>query len=63
MNFNANDVERMIQEQRNFYYTGATRSADFRKAQLENLKQAIVANEEIIIDALQRDLGKSEFEA
>ena len=63
MNFTANDVERMIQEQRNFYYTGATRSADFRKAQLENLKQAIVANEEIIIDALERDLGKSEFEA
>ncbi|HSJ37832.1 MAG TPA: aldehyde dehydrogenase [Planococcus sp. (in: firmicutes)] len=63
MNFTANDVERMIQEQRNFYYTGATRSADFRKAQLENLKQSIVANEEIIIDALERDLGKSEFEA
>lgn len=63
MNFTANDVERMIQEQRNFYYTGATRSADFRKAQLDNLKQAIVANEEIIIDALASDLGKSEFEA
>lgn len=63
MNFTANDVERMIQEQRNFYYTGATRSTDFRKAQLENLKQAILANEEIIIEALERDLGKSEFEA
>lgn len=63
MNFTANDVERMIQEQRNFYYTGATRSADFRKAQLENLKQSILANEEIIIEALERDLGKSEFEA
>ncbi|MFD1031167.1 aldehyde dehydrogenase [Metaplanococcus flavidus] len=63
MNFNANDVERMIQEQKNFYYTGATRSADFRKAQLENLKQAIIANEEVVIEALERDLGKSEFEA
>src|SRR5690554_4890713 len=63
MNFTANDVERMIQEQRNFYYTGATRSTDFRKAQLENLKQAILANEEIIIEALESDLGKSEFEA
>lgn len=63
MNFNAHDVERMIQEQRNFYYTGATRPTDFRKAQLENLKQSILANEEIIIEALERDLGKSEFEA
>jgi len=63
MNFTATDVERMIQEQRNFYYTGATRSADFRIAQLDNLKQSIVANEEIIIDALASDLGKSEFEA
>ncbi|WP_372869084.1 aldehyde dehydrogenase [Planomicrobium okeanokoites] len=63
MNFTANDVERMIGEQRNFFYTGATRSADFRKAQLENLKQAVLANEEIITQALEHDLGKGEFEA
>ena len=63
MNFTAIDVERMIEEQRNFYYTGATKPAAFRKAQLENLKQAIKANEEDVIAALKKDLGKSEFEA
>ena len=63
MNFTANDVEQMLEDQRSYYYTGATKSADFRKAQLERLKQVILSNEQSILDALKKDLGKSEFEA
>ena len=63
MNFTATDVEQMIEDQRSYYYTGATKSSDFRKAQLARLKQSIVSHEQHIIDALKQDLGKSEFEA
>lgn len=63
MNFTATDVEQMIEDQRSYYYTGATKSSDFRKAQLASLKQSIVSHEQQIINALKQDLGKSEFEA
>ncbi|MCJ1907057.1 aldehyde dehydrogenase [Planococcus ruber] len=63
MNFTANDVEQMIKAQRDYYYTGATKPADFRKAQLAQLKQSIKNHEQEVLDALKKDLGKSEFEA
>ncbi|MET0786084.1 MAG: aldehyde dehydrogenase, partial [Paenisporosarcina sp.] len=42
---------------------GVTKSVEFRKAQLVKLKQAIQHHEAEIIDALYKDLRKSEFEA
>lgn len=63
MNFTATDVERMIEEQHDYYYTGATKSAEFRIEQLDRLKQSISAHQDEVIEALKRDLGKSEFEA
>ena len=63
MNFTANDVEDMIHEQHGYYYTGATKSAEFRQTQLLRLKSTIQKHEDDIIEALQLDLGKSEFEA
>lgn len=63
MEVTALTVEQMISEQRDFFYTGATKSVSFRKAQLERLKQAIKAHENEILHALKLDLGKSEFEA
>ncbi|MGK7378589.1 aldehyde dehydrogenase [Planococcus sp. 1R117A] len=56
-------VEKIIEEQQAFFYTGATRGASFRKAQLQRLKQAIAKYEKDITQALKKDLGKSEFEA
>ncbi|SOB91818.1 aldehyde dehydrogenase (NAD+) [Ureibacillus xyleni] len=61
--FTGEEVELMIEEQRKFFYTGHTRSIDFRKKQLEKLKEKIKKYEEDILHALNRDLGKSEFEA
>lgn len=63
MNFTAQDVEQMIQLQHDFYYTGATKSAAFRIQQLAKLKHAIQLHEEEIMQALYKDLRKSEFEA
>lgn len=63
MNFTANDVEQMIEEQRDYYYTGATKSTDFRVEQLHRLKSVIQSHETDVIEALKKDLGKSEFEA
>lgn len=63
MNFTANDVESMIAAQHRFYFTGKTRTASFRKEMLIKLRDAIVANEDAITEALQKDLGKSPFES
>ncbi|HSP22758.1 MAG TPA: aldehyde dehydrogenase [Planococcus sp. (in: firmicutes)] len=63
MNFTATDVENMIEQQREYFYTGATKPAAFRKAQLKRLKEVIAAHDSEIVEALKKDLGKSEFEA
>ena len=63
MNFTAQEVDRMIDDQHNYFYTGATRTAGFRKEQLQILKKAIQQHEKEILEALHLDLRKSEFEA
>lgn len=63
MNFTAQDVESMIASQRNFYFTGETRTAAFRIAMLSKLKEAILLNEKSILEALHKDLRKSPFES
>lgn len=63
MNFTAADVELMIAAQHQFYFTGKTRTAEFRKEMLMKLRDAIVKHEDSIIEALHKDLGKSAFES
>jgi aldehyde dehydrogenase (NAD+) len=63
MNFTAQDVDHMISQQHDYFYTGVTKSSDFRKQQLLNLKHAIQKHENEILQALYDDLRKSEFEA
>lgn len=63
MNFTNEDVESMIALQHEFYYTGATKSPEFRKEMLTKLRTAIIENEDMILEALEKDLGKSSFEA
>ena len=63
MNFTAQDVQQMINLQHDFYYKGITKSVEFRKAQLMKLKLAVQHHEAEIIEALYKDLRKSEFEA
>lgn len=53
----------MIQGQRNFYFSGETKSVEFRKSMLKRLYDAILEHEDAITLALQKDLGKSSFES
>lgn len=52
-----------MENQKKFYGSGATHGLAFREAMLKNLRNAILANETYIIEALKADLGKSAHEA
>ena len=56
-------VTDLIQKQRYFFSTGATKAVKFRKEQLRNLRDKIKTNEQPILDALYRDVRKPPFEA
>ena len=56
-------VEGMLKEHKKFFAAGETRSIEYRIAALKRLKSVIKKYEKEIINALYRDLGKSEFEA
>ena len=56
-------MDRLINEQRDFFRTGATIPADFRISMLKKLKNKIEDNRQKIYSALEQDLGKSNFEA
>lgn len=53
----------MIKEQKDFFFTGKTLDLDFRIKTLLKLKEAIKRNEQAVMEGLQKDLGKSEFES
>jgi aldehyde dehydrogenase (NAD+) len=57
------DVGKIIEQQHQFFRSGATRNIDFRIRQLAVLKQAIKSNENLILEALYQDLHKSQYEA
>src|ERR1700761_7683779 len=57
------DVAETVARLRQTFATGRTRSLEWRKKQLRALKQLMVENETKIADALEKDLGRSPFEA
>ncbi|WP_096187857.1 aldehyde dehydrogenase [Evansella halocellulosilytica] len=56
-------IHSLVQKQKNYFYSGDTKSIAFRVKQLEKLKAAIKERENDIIDAVWRDLNKSQHEA
>lgn len=56
-------IKRVLEKQRKYFDTGATRDLDFRIEKLRALKKSIKNNEKQILEALWVDLHKSEFEA
>ena len=56
--YTAFEIENIYLAQQIFFRSGVTRPYAFRKAQLNVLKQAIKRNEHLILNALQKDLGK-----
>lgn len=57
------DFVPLITRQRTFFHTGATRSLEYRRAQLGRLHDALETHEDELMAALQADLRKSEYEA
>lgn len=57
------NISNLVQTQRNFFKTGATRSVAFRLSMLTFLKQAIETHEEAIYEALKTDLNKGRQDA
>ncbi len=56
-------IDEILQQQRNYFYSGATLPVSFRVEKLKQLYRAIQNHEEEIKAALKADLGKSDFEA
>lgn len=56
-------IQLVLENQRNYFNTGATKDLGFRLEKLSILKKSIVKNEKLILKALWVDLHKSEFEA
>jgi aldehyde dehydrogenase (NAD+) len=57
------DVSRIVQSQRDFFTSGRTATADFRKKQLEKLYDTVKQHTDEIGQALSADLGKSAYES
>lgn len=57
------DINLLINRQRDYYKSGATLPISFRHEQLKKLYSAIERYERELNDALNSDLGKSQFEA
>lgn len=56
-------INRTVNIQREFFNSGGTLSIDNRKFLLKKLKRVIKRRRLDIVDALEKDLGKSEFES
>lgn len=56
-------IDTLVQRQRDFFASGATRSISFRKQQLKALRAALQKWEKPLCDALWTDLHKSYEEA
>lgn len=57
------EIKQIIKNQREYFYTGATLTIDFRIHALRKLKACILHYENEIHQAIQKDLGKSSFES
>lgn len=56
-------IAAIVARQRAFFKSGKTLSVSYRKEALKKLYAAIISRESTLADALQKDLGKSDFES
>jgi len=63
MTFTQQDIQALVQSQRDFFKQGHTLELKWRKEQLKKLREAIKDNEDKICDALEKELGKSKLES
>ncbi|AFU19677.1 aldehyde dehydrogenase family protein [Actinobacillus suis] len=60
---NQQQIANLVQAQRDFFNSNATKPLAFRKAQLQRLKAMLIENDQAILTALFNDLNKPESEA
>ncbi|MFW5891425.1 MAG: aldehyde dehydrogenase, partial [bacterium] len=60
---NKDEIRKLIEEQKKFFFKGQTRDINFRIEQLKKLKDAIKSYESKIKEALKSDLNKSSIES
>lgn len=63
MEYTFEKIKKIVDKQRKYFYTNETLDINFRINQLKKLKQALLDNEELLEDALNKDLGRSKTEA
>lgn len=63
MEYTFEKIKKIVDKQRKYFYTNKTLDINFRINQLKKLKQALLDNEELLEDALNKDLGRSKTEA
>ena len=56
-------INQLLDKQRQYFYSGATLNLDFRISALKRLRASIQKHEHQIHAALKKDLGKSNFES
>ena len=56
-------IQKLVEAQKQYFYTGKTYDVGSRKLQLLALKDAIKNNMNLLNDALYKDLGKSNYES
>lgn len=57
------NIDKILEEQRNYFYSGETIPVKFRIQMLKKLKKTIIDKEDKIVSALKKDLGKSKYES
>ena len=60
---NEQEIKMIVSSQRKYFLSGSTLNVDTRIAALKKLKNSIIQHEAEIHQALQKDLGKSNFES
>ena len=57
-----NDFKNIVESQREFFNSNATKSIRFRKEQLKKFLEVLKANEGLMYEAIYADFKKSKFE-
>ncbi|KAF0138708.1 MAG: aldehyde dehydrogenase (NAD+), partial [Stygiobacter sp.] len=57
------NISTLLQEQKSFFFSGATQTKEFRKEQLQKLRTAILEREQDWYGAFHKDFRKCSFEA
>ncbi|CAI8584438.1 unnamed protein product [Vicia faba] len=63
MEFSVEALEEDLNNMRKYYGSGKTKETSWRKSQLNGLRNFVIENEEKILKALKKDLGKHHVEA